>query len=201
MLRRGAKAGLCHFHSYPFTDKSGARKAEELAAMVARWQGNTNLYLVPFGDTQQQIVVASPPALRVVLYRRFMMRVACTIAVQEGAKALVTGESLGQVASQTLENMTCIERASALPVLRPLVGDDKQDIVAQAKAIGTYETSILPYADCCALFVPRSPETRATLAECEEAEAALAVRALVDATVARVELVRVRRPGREDTGS
>jgi thiamine biosynthesis protein ThiI len=193
IVRRGAKAVLCHFHSAPFTDTSSARKAAELARLIAAWQGDTTLYLVPLGEAQQEIVVATPPGLRVVLYRRTMVRIAGELARREGAKALVLGDSLGQVASQTLDNLACVDDASALPLLRPLVGEDKQAIVAEARRIGTYETSIVPFADCCSLFVPRSPATRATVEECREAEAQLDVDRLVSSCVAGAEVTRIAR--------
>ncbi|HYZ92952.1 MAG TPA: tRNA uracil 4-sulfurtransferase ThiI [Actinomycetota bacterium] len=192
VLRRGAKAILCHFHSAPFTDRSSARKAMELAGAVAGWQGNTTLYVVPLGDAQQEIVLAAPPELRVVLYRRLMARIAVVLASTEGAKAIVLGDSLGQVASQTLENIACVDDASELPVLRPLIGEDKQAIVAEAKRIGTYGTSILPFEDCCSLFVPRSPATRASIEDCRAAEAQLDVEKLVRSCVERAEVERIR---------
>ncbi len=173
ILKRGAKAVLCHFHSAPFTDRSSARKATELAGAIADRQGTTTLYLVPLGEAQQQIVVVAPPELRVVLYRRLMMRIAGEVARREGAKALVTGDSLGQVASQTLENIACVDDVATMPVLRPLIGVDKQEIVEEAKHLGTYETSILPFEDCCSLFVPRSPATRAEIDDCRAAEQGL----------------------------
>jgi thiamine biosynthesis protein ThiI len=194
MLKRGAHAILCHFHSAPFTDRSSARKAGELARIIAGWQGATTMYLVPLGDAQQRVVVAAPPDLRVVLYRRLMVRIAAGIASNEGAKALVSGDSLGQVASQTLENIICTDDASPMPVLRPLIGWDKQEIVTEARAFGTYETSILPFEDCCSLFVPRSPATRASVEECRAAEESLDTSALVDACVKGAEVERVGRP-------
>lgn len=193
MLKRGAKAVLCHFDSAPFTDGSSRRKASELARAVARWQGDTTLYLVPIGEAQREIVGAAPPDLRVVLYRRLMVRIAGATAQREGAKALVTGDSLGQVASQTLENMICVEDAAPMPVLRPLAGFDKQEIVTEARRIGTYETSILPYQDCCSMFVPRSPATRASVDACRQAETAIDVGALVDGCIGQAEVERVRR--------
>jgi len=191
ILKRGAKAVLCHFHSAPFTDTSSERKAEDLARLIARWQGPTTLYLVPLGNAQQQIVLVAPPDLRVVLYRRLMVRIAADIAGSESAKALVTGDSLGQVASQTLGNIACIDDAAPIPVLRPLIGDDKQEIVTQAQKIGTFETSILPFEDCCSLFVPRSPATNASIASCRRAEAELDVDGLVKSCVAGAEIARV----------
>ena len=198
ILRRGAKAILCHFHSAPFTDRSSARKAVELAELLAEWQGDTTLYLVPLGAAQQEIVLAAPPELRVVLYRRLMVRIAGELAAREGAKAVVLGDSLGQVASQTLENIACVDDASELPVLRPLVGEDKQTIVSDAKRIGTYETSILPFEDCCSLFVPRSPATRASIDDCRTAEKQLDIDALVRSCVDETDVERVaRQPCRE----
>ncbi len=191
VMKRGAKAVLCHFHSAPFTDRSSVRKANEIGRGISNRQGTTTLYLVPLGDAQQQIVLVAPPPLRVVLYRRLMMRVACAVAHREGAKALVTGDSLGQVASQTLDNIACVDDAVDMPVLRPLIGTDKQEIVTDAKAIGTYETSILPFEDCCSLFVPRSPATRASKDECRAAEAELDVDALVEACIAGAEVERI----------
>jgi thiamine biosynthesis protein ThiI len=189
--KRGAKASLCHFHSAPFTDNSSLRKAAELARLISDWQGVTTLYLVPLGDAQQEIVLQAPPDLRVVLYRRLMVRIAAEVAEKEGAKALVTGDSLGQVASQTLENIACVDDAAPLPVLRPLIGDDKQEIVTQAQKIGTYETSILPFEDCCSLFVPRSPATRATVDACREAESHFDTGALVANCIEKAEVERI----------
>ena len=191
VMKRGAKAVLCHFHSAPFTDRSSLRKASEIGRLVAERQGSTTLYLVPLGDAQQQIVLVAPAPLRVVLYRRLMMRVAAQIAQKESAKALVTGDSLGQVASQTLENIACVDDAVEMPVLRPLIGTDKQEIVTEAQHIGTYETSILPFEDCCSLFVPKSPATRATVDECRAAETELDMDALVDACIAGAEAERI----------
>jgi len=193
MLKRGARAVLCHFHSEPFTDRSSTRKARELAGVVARWQGDTTLFLVPLGEAQQRVVAVAPPDLRVILYRRLMVRVAAALARTEGAKVLVSGDSLGQVASQTLENIICVDDASPMPVMRPLIGWDKQEIIAEAQTFGTYETSILPFEDCCSLFVPRSPATRASIEECRAAEEGLDVDALVSSCVAGASVERVKR--------
>ncbi len=195
ILKRGAKAVLCHFHSAPFTDTSSERKAEELARIIATWQGPTTLYLIPLGDAQQQIVVSAPPELRVVLYRRLMVRIAARVARTESAKALVTGDSLGQVASQTLANIACVDDVAPLPVLRPLIGDDKQEIVRLAEKIGTYETSILPFEDCCSLFVPRSPATAASIESCNAGEAGLDVEALVQSCFERAVVSRIATEG------
>jgi thiamine biosynthesis protein ThiI len=203
ILKRGAKAVLVHFHSAPFTDRSSLRKAAELAKTIAQRQGDTTLYLVAIGHAQQQIVGAAPAALRVILYRRLMMRIAAEVARREGAKALVTGDSLGQVASQTLENIACVDDVATLPVLRPLVGEAKQEIVSDARRLGTYETSILPFEDCCSLFVPKSPATRASVDECRAAEAALDSDALATSCLREAEVQRIagwREPGQGHAG-
>jgi len=151
----------------------------ELVALLTRHQFQSRLYLVPFGEIQRQIVAAVARPLRVVLYRRMMLRIAEAIALQEKAKALVTGESVGQVASQTLDNIAVIQQAARLPILRPLVGMDKQEIVDQSRRIGTFNISSIPDQDCCQLFVPKHPATKARLDEVEHAESKLDVKELV----------------------
>lgn len=183
MMKRGCTVRFATFHAFPLQDRTLMDKARDLARVLARYQYRSRLLLVPFGPAQQAIVAACPAPLRVVLYRRFMVRIAEALAARHGAKALVTGESLGQVASQTLDNMSVIDQAAAGPVLRPLVGMDKDEITQQARKIGTFDISTLPDQDCCQLFVPRSPATAARLAEVLEAERALDVRALVAAAV------------------
>lgn len=179
MMKRGCRVDFVHFHSYPFLDRTSQQKARQLAQRLTRHQYEAQLFLVPFGEIQQQIVGAVPAPYRVVLYRRYMLRIAEALAQQTGAEALVTGESLGQVASQTLQNLRVIEAASALPVLRPLIGMDKAEIMQEAQHIGTHNISIQPDQDCCTLFVPRHPATRTTLAAIEDAEQALDTPALV----------------------
>ena len=189
LAKRGASVTAVHFHGQPFSDPSSARQAARLAEHLAPWLREIDLWLVPFGDVQAEIVTAAPAALRTVLYRRFMMRIAEALALNVGAEALVTGESLGQVASQTLPNMRAIDAVvETLPVLRPLVGRDKIEIEAIARRVGTYEISIDPHQDCCVLFAPRQAATRARLPELEAAEAALDVPALVEKALAGVEV-------------
>lgn len=173
MMQRGCRIVYVHFHSAPYQDKTSQEKVRELVAHLTRHQFQSRLYMVPFGEIQRQIVAAVARPLRVVLYRRMMLRIAEVIARKEKAKALITGESLGQVASQTLDNMAVIEQAARLPILRPLVGMDKQEIVDQARRIGTFETSSIPDQDCCQLFVPKHPATKARLNEVEADEAKL----------------------------
>ncbi|GIX45887.1 MAG: putative tRNA sulfurtransferase [Candidatus Tectimicrobiota bacterium] len=173
MLKRGCNVDFVHFHSYPYLDRTSQDKARQLAQLLTRYQYAARLFLVPFGEVQQHIVSAVPPPYRVVVYRRYMVRIAEALAQQTGALALVTGESLGQVASQTLHNLRTIEAAATLPILRPLIGMDKAEIIQQAQAIGTYAISVLPDQDCCTLFVPRAPATRSELAAVEAVEKAL----------------------------
>jgi len=184
MMKRGCPVLFLHFHSYPLVDTSSLEKASELVEHLTQYQYRSRLFLTPLAEIQKRIILTAPPAYRVVLYRRFMVRIAEAIARREGALALVTGESVGQVSSQTLENMAVIEAVTTLPILRPLVGLDKQEIVERARAIGTYETSIQPDQDCCSLFVPRHPVTRARPEEVERMEAGLEVGALVEEALA-----------------
>jgi thiamine biosynthesis protein ThiI len=170
MMQRGCRITFVHFHSAPYLDKTSQEKVRQLVTHLTRHQFYSRLYMVPFGEIQRQIVAAAPRPLRVILYRRMMLRIAEQIARREKAKALVTGESLGQVASQTLENLAVIEEAARLPILRPLIGMDKQEIIDQARKIGTFEISTIADQDCCQLFVPPHPETKARSFQICEAE-------------------------------
>ena len=192
MMRRGCRVDFVHFHSVPFLDRTSQEKARELARLLVVWGIESDLRLVPFGEVQRQIVAAVARPLRVVLYRRMMLRIAEAIARRAGAEALVTGESLGQVASQTLANLAVIEAAATLPVLRPLIGTDKSEIMTEAERIGTFETSIIPDQDCCTLFVPRHPATRAHLGDVLALEARVDVGALVAQAVAGTERIALR---------
>jgi thiamine biosynthesis protein ThiI len=173
MMRRGARCTLVHFHSQPFTDASSVRNTEEIARTLTARQFESNLYLVPLAPSQQQIVTSCPEELRTILYRRMMMRIASEIGRRDGAQALVTGDSLGQVASQTLENLTVVEAAASLPVLRPLIGRDKVEIISEARALGTFDVSSAPCQEACVLFEPKSPATKARLRDVERAETSL----------------------------
>lgn len=194
MMRRGCRVTFVHFHSYPILSRASQEKARELVRRLSRFQLHSRLFLVPFGDIQQQVVLAVPPPLRVVIYRRLMMRMAERVARQVRAGGLVTGEVVGQVASQTLENMAIIGGAVGRPVLRPLVGFDKEEITAEAERLGTYPISIIPDQDCCTLFTPRHPATRARLREVEAAEAALPTDEMVDKALAAAEIEDFRFP-------
>ncbi|MDD5032666.1 MAG: tRNA 4-thiouridine(8) synthase ThiI [Candidatus Pacebacteria bacterium] len=170
MMKRGCRVVFVHFHAYPFLNRASIEKAEELVKTLDRHQHGSKLFLVPFGEIQKKIVLSAPEKYRVVIYRRLMMGIASQIAEKEKAGALITGESLGQVASQTMENMSVVSRASGFQILRPLIGMDKEEIIDLAKKIGTYEISIIPDQDCCQLFTPRHPATKARLSEIEKAE-------------------------------
>jgi tRNA uracil 4-sulfurtransferase len=188
LMRRGCSVLLIHFHSYPILSRASQEKVREIAALLTRYQLRSRLTLVPFGDVQQHVLLAVRPELRVVMYRRLMLRIAEKLAYRWRAKALVTGEVIGQVASQTLENMTTIAGATTMEVLRPLVGMDKDEITAEAERLGTFPISIIPDQDCCQLFTPKHPGTRVTPRQIEEAERALPIDALVAAAVSAVEV-------------
>lgn len=196
MMKRGLALDFVHFHAHPLVSSASREKAADLAAHLTRWQARSTLMLVPFGNLQREIVANTLRPLRVVLYRRFMLRIASALAERSHATVLVTGESLGQVASQTLENMAVIEKAAGFPILRPLVGMDKNEIIDQARRLGTFETSILPDQDCCTLFVPAHPETRARIEEVEAAEARFDIARMIDDAVRNTEVARFSFPGR-----
>jgi tRNA uracil 4-sulfurtransferase len=184
MMRRGCRVIFVHFHSYPILSRASQEKARELARLLTRFQNRSRLLLVPFGEIQQRVVLAVAPPLRVVVYRRLMMRIAERIARLHRAQGLVTGEVVGQVASQTLENMATIGSVVSMPVLRPLVGMDKEEITAEAERLKTYPISIIPDQDCCTLFTPKHPATKAKRHEVERAEAELPVGEIVEQAVA-----------------
>lgn len=195
VMTRGCPVTFVHFHSFPLVEGTSREKAKELVEHLTRYQFRSRLYLVSLAEVQKRVLLAAEPGYRVVLYRRFMFRIAEAIALKEGALALVTGESVGQVSSQTLENMLAINAAlTKLPVLRPLVAADKEEIVRQARALGTYEVSIQPDEDCCSLFVPPHPVTRATPESAAAQEAELDVTGLVQEAVEHAELWRARWP-------
>ncbi len=194
LMRRGCSVLLIHFHSYPILSRASQEKVREIAALLTTYQLRSRLMLVPFGSIQQQVVLAVRPELRVVIYRRLMLRIAERLARQWKARALVTGEVIGQVASQTLDNMTVIADATSMEVLRPLVGMDKDEIMAEADRLGTFRISIIPDQDCCQLFTPRHPATRARLPDVAAAEANLPIDELIGAAVAAVEIEDFQTP-------
>ncbi len=179
MAKRGAVIVAVHFSGAPQTADTSTSDVFDMVSLLEPAGGIARVYVVPFGDLQRHISLECPPDLRVLLYRRLMMRVSEAVALAEGAGALVTGESLGQVASQTLENIAAIDAAARLPVLRPLIGADKSEIIREARRLGTYEISIRPHPDCCTLFMPRTPATHATVFEVDAAEERLDVPGMV----------------------
>lgn len=190
--KRGCEIGAAYFHSFPYTGDRTKEKVIDLGRVLARAQGVLDLHVVHFTDAQKKLRAAGPADLAVVLYRRMMMRVASAIARDRGYAALVTGENLGQVASQTLENLARIEEAADRPVLRPLMTNDKVETIALARRIGTYDLSVLPYDDCCSLFVPKHPATHARRAACEAAEARLDVAAMAEECARTAEVLAIR---------
>jgi thiamine biosynthesis protein ThiI len=189
MIKRGCTPIFVHFHSFPYTNKESQEKARQIARLLSNYSLKAKIYLIPFAEIQRHIMVDTPLHTRVILYRRYMMRIAEQIARSEKARVLVTGDSVGQVASQTIENIDVISRAVSMPILRPLIGDDKLEIVDVARRIGTYDISILPDQDCCSLFVPKHPETKADLREIENSEGRLDVAEAMQAAMASAEVL------------
>ncbi len=190
-MKRGAEVEFVHFHSAPWTSAASQQKVRDVVRLLAAYNGPSRLWLVPFGELQQALVTGAPAEPRVVLYRRFMLRIAERIAERTGAQALVTGESLSQVASQTLANLDTINRAATLPVLRPLVGMDKAEIIERARALGSFAISIEPDEDCCSFLQPRRPATRTRPEELDAIERDLDVKGLVDAAAGAAETERI----------
>jgi tRNA uracil 4-sulfurtransferase len=179
MMKRGCRVLFVHFHSVPYLPPTSQAKARALVGLLTQWQYDSTLILVPFAEIQREVVLTVPPPARVVVYRRLMVRIAETLARKHGAGALTTGESLGQVASQTLSNIARIDEAAGMPILRPLIGMDKLEITDQARRLGTFEISIEPDADCCTLFVPKHPATRMSEHEVSAVESRLEIPRLV----------------------
>ncbi len=180
LLRRGCTLEFIHFHSAPYTDRASQEKAVELAEILCRHRFTTRLHLVPLGKLQQKIVTDAPEALRVLLYRRYMLRLAERIAYRSHCRVLATGESLGQVASQTLANLALLDVTVEMPILRPLITRDKREIVDEARAIGTFDLSTEPASDCCSYLMPHHPVTQARGSEVKAIEAELQVEELLE---------------------
>ena len=196
LMRRGAEVVLVHFHPFPLLSGASREKAKALAERLARFQHRLRLHLVPFSEVQRHIIVEAPTAYRVVLYRRYMLRIAEAIAREEGALALCTGDSLGQGAYQTREELHAENAAATRPVSQPLIGRDKEEIVAEAQRIGTYATSILPDEECCTLFAPKHPVTRARLEVVLETEARLPTEELLALALKEREVLTYTWPGK-----
>jgi thiamine biosynthesis protein ThiI len=197
MMKRGVTLEAIHFHSYPFTSERALQKVRDLAQKLALWGGTIRLHVVPFTEIQTAIREKCPEDYLITIMRRFMMRIAERIAEKTGALALSTGESLGQVASQTLESMDTINKVVSIPILRPLIGMDKTEITEIARRIDTYELSILPYEDCCTIFTPKNPVTRPKPYVAARFEEKLDVEALVEDAVNRTEVEEITTKPRE----
>lgn len=183
MARRGLILEAVHFASPPYTGPQAEQKVIDLTGRVSAYSGRIYLHIVPFAHIQEEIASKCPQPLSTVLMRRFMMRIAERIGLETGCECLITGESLGQVASQTIGAIACTDDVCTLPVMRPLIGSDKEEIVSLARRLGTFETSILPYEDCCTVFTPRHPKTKPRLSEVREAESALDAEALISEAI------------------
>ncbi len=195
IARRGVRLIPVHFFSFPYTSELAKEKVLKLATELTEYCGNMTVEIVPFTHIQEEIKFNCPEEFFTLIMRRFMMRIAERIAKDNGAKAIVTGENLGQVASQTMEAMAATQAVAELPVLQPLIGMDKQDIIKLARQLGTFDTSILPYEDCCTVFTPKHPRTKPKVAEVAAAEAVLDVEALVNEAIAGIERVKVSYSG------
>jgi len=187
IAKRGVQIDAVHFYSYPYTSERARDKVVELAKLVSRYAGTIHLYLVPFTDIQMTIYDKCPSTETTVLMRRLMMKIAERIAKETGSQALITGESIGQVASQTIESLCVTDDAVTMPVFRPLIGFDKEEIIEKAQKIGTFETSILPYEDCCTVFVPKHPVTKPKVDKLRESEALVDFEPLIEAAIANTE--------------
>jgi thiamine biosynthesis protein ThiI len=191
IAKRGINLELIHFFSYPYTSLEAKDKVIQLAKELTGYCGKMKVHVIPFTQIQEEIRRNCPDVLFTLIMRRFMMRLSEAVAVKTGCKALVTGECLGQVASQTLEAMNVTGAVVSMPVLRPVIGMDKEEIIRVARKIGTFETSILPYEDCCTVFTPRHPKTRPTLEELVEAEQALDIEGLMKNALDKIEVITV----------
>lgn len=191
LLKRGVSTRFAHFHSIPYTSRESLEKVTDLIKVLKKFKSSSVMYSIPFADVQKEIMMKCPASLRVILYRRMMMRIAEQLARREKALALITGDSVGQVASQTLENILAVSQAATLPIFRPLIGMDKEEIMDKARQIGTYDISKLPHDDCCTRLMPKNPETRAKLPEVLEAEKSLDIEKLISDTIAKTEKIIV----------
>lgn len=191
IAKRGVRLSAVHFYSYPYTSERAREKVVELTRILTNYMGDISLYLVPFTEIQLAIYEKCPKTETTVLMRRLMMKIAEQIALSCGAQALITGESLGQVASQTIESLTVTNDAVTLPVFRPLIGFDKEEIVERAKAIGSYDTSILPFEDCCTVFVPQHPVTKPKLETILRSEARVDFTPMIERAIAQTEQLNI----------
>lgn len=192
-MKRGVNVEGLHFYSYPFTSERSKEKVVDLGRQLSRYnaKGSFKLWVAYFTEIQKALQKSSYPSLSITLMRRFMLRIAAELATREGAYALITGDSLGQVASQTMESIHTINAVTSMPIYRPLIGLDKQEIITLAKKVGTYETSILPYDDCCTVFVPKNPAIRPTIEQVLKAEAEFDIEALIEEAIEKTEILEL----------
>ena len=191
-LKRGVQVDYIHFHSVPYTSEASNDKVLELVRILSKFQNKSKIFLVPLADIQKEIVLKCPDKLRIILYRRMMLRIAQRAALNKKYMAIYTGEAVSQVASQTLENISVINSVAEIPVLRPLIGFDKIEIIKKSQEIGTYDISILPHEDCCTRFMPKSPETKGKIDEVIEAENNLEIEDLIKRALESMEIILVR---------
>ena len=191
IAKRGVELCCVHYHSFPYTSERAKEKVLELARILSEYCGKMRVYIVPFTEIQMQIHEKCPENFTTLIMRRYMMRIAEILARKDGAQALITGESIGQVASQTMEALGCTDEVVSMPVFRPLIGMDKSEIIERAERIGTFETSSLPYEDCCTVFTPKHPATHPRVELVRKAEEALDSEALIEAAIAGTEVIEV----------
>ena len=191
IAKRGVELCCVHYHSFPYTSERAKEKVLELARILSEYCGKMRVYIVPFTEIQMQIHEKCPENFTTLIMRRYMMRIAERLARADGAQALITGESVGQVASQTMEALGCTDEVVGMPVFRPLIGMDKSEIIERAERIGTFETSSLPYEDCCTVFTPKHPATHPRVELVRKAEEALDSEALIEAAIAGTEVIEV----------
>lgn len=191
-IKRGVRIDFIHFHSMPFVSPASVEKVEYLAKIIGKFQLDSKIFMIPFGEIQKKILLNVPEKLRVIFYRRLMFQIAESLAKKENYLALYTGESVAQVASQTLENINATNESVQIPILRPLIGFDKEEIIAKAQEIGTMETSILPHEDCCTRFIPKHPETRANLIQIKDIEKNLAISEYVAFALQKMKIIKMK---------
>jgi len=191
MIKRGVNINYVHFHSYPAVNQQSIQNVKKILNVLSQYQLHSKLYLVPLLEIQQHIMQTVPDKYWVIFFRRYMIKIACILAEKNNAVALITGDSIGQVASQTLSNIRAISEISNIPIIRPLSGHNKEDIVNKAKNIGTYDISIEPYEDCCSFFVPPHPETKAKMGQIELIEKKINLEKIVSKTIAEIEEIKI----------
>ena len=191
IAKRGVQLNCIHYHSFPFTSEQAKQKVIDLAKQLSAYAGPIRMYVVPFTELQQELYQKCPESQLTILMRRYMMRIANRIAHRANCSALITGESIGQVASQTMDGLCCTNEVCDMPVFRPLIGFDKTEIMNYAEKIGTYETSILPYEDCCTIFTPKHPQTKPRVEQLIESEKLIDGEGLIRRAIEGIEIINI----------